>query len=153
MTAQWFAYDGDIDFTFCDSPEEAEQAAAEYLDKARDRAGDDGWPDWTASICWGQVLGCAVVTREVDRGSPDLTDHDRNVLARFDVHQEYELRSIPPVVDPDTQALLVNLRIWLTKAHQGHVGFGPVVIVPGADAAELATLLQRLDAAIARSTP
>lgn len=66
MTKQvyrFFSYNDETGFELHVTEEEAKAAAAEELKACADEAvGEDGWPEWTESICWGEVKQSAKET-------------------------------------------------------------------------------------------
>lgn len=52
---KFFSYNSESGFSLHATVEEAKAAAEEELEVCAEDAPADGWPEWTGSICWGEV--------------------------------------------------------------------------------------------------
>lgn len=80
---------------FFDSETEAEVAATDALEAARDRA-SEGWPEWLEFLEWGEVhvkqeLHAKEVRHKPAAGTPEREAWPNN---DFDVLCDYELRDV-----------------------------------------------------------
>ena len=93
---RWFSYDPGLDrMSFHETADQAKAAAQEYLDSNAEVAADEGWPDETPWICWGQLMGKA-----------DLVSSEPDSSGRFDTIDKYELSDLREPPEMDRQALL-----------------------------------------------
>lgn len=86
----YFSYDPEDGFEVHETEDAARKRADEIMESCRDAAADDGWPEYTNEVCWGEVLQVACETRrwEAEPGG------------RFDYMAEWELQDVAVIAVP-----------------------------------------------------
>ena len=95
---KWFAYDPEEGVVFFETEAEARDAAEDTLQACQDISAEDGWPENTEEIVYGEVRGGVVetsrVTREEWNRTHDIEDEPFPGGSQFDEMVEYAIKEI-----------------------------------------------------------